>query len=782
MKFSLFLTLVCTLGISASTSYSQVTKLSLNVENASIKELLKEIGKNSEYSFWYDNEELNDNQRVSMHIKNQSIDEILHLALRNQNLSYEIKDKVIFIFRNTIQKNGGESQLVQQLKITGTITDASTGEPLVGVNVVVEGTTLGAISDINGKYSIDVPNKDAFLTVSYVGYNTEKISIGAQSVIDVKLIPNIEELKEVVVTALGIKHEEKSLGYAVQKVGSETFTGVKGESITTSLTGKVAGLQVQNTTEFFESSSIKLRGSDALIVVNGVPTNNTSLDDISPDDIEDVSVLKGATASALYGNRGSNGAIMITTKKKEKDSNFSVEINSSTIMRAGFLKIPETQTSYGTGVGNQAIYDGEFVWGPHLDMGTTALQVDPKTGAMVEMPLVSKGKDNLKNFLEQSFVTNNNISISQSNKFGTLRGSFSHVYNKGEAPNTNSNKYIFNLSGNINLSDKFTLDASWNYSKRETPNQPNYGYGRNGSYIYLLTIWNGPDFDIREWKDYWLVKDKEQKYYQTGWYDNPYFLCHEVLNPHSIDVNTGQFTANYSIMPGMKLLMRSGVDTYSDRYSQRRALSYNRNGKGYFMTGESYSMDLNNDVILTYNKTFGRFGVDALGGGSVNYYQDRYVQANTNNGLSIPAFYSLNASVDPVSAKSVFQKKQVNSLYGKLSFALNNAYYLDLTGRNDWSSTLPESTRSYFYPSVAFSTIVSEIVDLPKAISFLKLRASWTVSKKDLGIFDLNQAYNIATNAWNGLNSESYPNTIRGEEVNPQTNRVYEVGANIRFL
>ncbi len=780
MKISLFLMVVCTLGITAMTSYSQVTKLSFSIENATIKDLLKEIGKNSEFSFWYDNDELNDNQRISMNIKNQPLNKILDLALKDQHLNYEIKDKVIFIFRD-ISQNQGEAGARQQQKVTGTVTDASTGEPLIGVNIVVEGTTIGVITDVSGKYTIDIPEPNVTLTFSYVGYNTEQVTTGGKGVIDMKLIPNIEELKEVVVTALGIRHEEKSLGYAVQKLGGETFTGVKGESITTSLTGKVAGLQIQNTTEFFESSSIKLRGSNALIVVNGVPTNNTSLDDISPDDIEDVSVLKGATASALYGNRGSNGAIMITTKRKEKNS-FTVDVNSSTIMRAGFLKIPETQKSYGTGVGNQAIYDGEFVWGPHLDMGTTALQVDPKTGTMIEMPLVSKGKDNLKNFLEQSLITNNNISISQSTKFGSVRGSFSHVYNKGEAPNTKSNKYIFNLSGNINLTDKFTLDASWNYSKRETPNQPNYGYGRNGSYIYLLTIWNGPDFDVREWKDYWLIKDKEQKYYQTGWYDNPYFLCYEVLNPHSIDVNTGQFTANYTVMPGLKFLFRSGIDTYSDRYSQRRAKSYNRNGKGSFLTGQEYSMNLNNDAIISYNKTFGRFGIDALGGGSVYYYQYRYVQANTTNGLSIPGFYSLNASVDPVKASSSFQKKQVNSLYGKLSFALNNAYYLDLTGRNDWSSTLPESTRSYFYPSVALSTIVSEVFDLPKLISFWKLRASWTVSKKDLGIFDLNQAYSISTNAWNTLNAEYYPSTIRGEDVNPQSNRVYELGTNIRFL
>ncbi len=781
---SLFL-LVGFIQVSASI-YSQTANISLDMKSASLKDVIEKIQSQTEFTFFYSPEDIEHVKISSLDVDKASLEKTLDLCLKGTGLEFEIIHKAVILKKEdkpvTVQSEELNAVAQQQHKVTGTVADANTGELLVGANVIVTGTRIGTITDVNGKYTIDVPDKNTSLTFSFIGYDTQQLPIGGKTAIDVKLAASSEQIEGVVVTALGIKHEEKSLGYAVQKVDQETFTKVKGDNIITSLTGKVTGLQVKNTTEFFESSSIKLRGSDALIVVNGVPANNTSLDDISADDIEDISVLKGATASALYGNRGSNGAIMVTTKRKEKDSSFSVDINSSTMMRAGYLRIPETQKSYGTGVGNQAIYDGEFVWGPHLDMGTTAKQVDPKTGTMVDMPLVSKGKDNLKNFLEESYVTNNNISVSQSTKFGTVRGSLSHVYNKGEAPNTRSNKYIFNLSGNINLSDKFTLDASWNYSKRETPNQPSYGYGRNGSYIYLLTIWNGPDFDIREWKDYWQVKDKTQKYYQTGWYDNPYFLCNEVLNPHSIDVNTGQITANYTIQPEMKLLLRSGIDTYSDRYSQRRAMSYNRNGKGYFLTGQEYSMDLNNDAMITYNKNFGKFGIDLLGGGSINYYEYRYVQANTNNGLSIPGFYSLSASVDPVSASSQFKKKQVNSLYGKASLAYKNAYYLDITGRNDWSSTLPSSTRSYFYPSVAFSSIVSEIASLPKFISFWKLRASWTVSKKDLGIFDLNQAYSINTNAWNSMNTEYYPTTIRDENVKPQTSRVYELGTNVRFL
>lgn len=781
MRFAICLMFLGILEANANEIYSQKTKLSLDFTNTELSKVLDKIESESEFFFLYNEKLLDTDRKISISVKDQLIGNILDELFTGTNVKYTIVDRKIILAPDYLTQNQKQQQDQQQRQITGIVSDVN-GAPLAGVNVTVSGTTIGAITDIDGKYHISVPRNAKELSFTFVGMKPQEIALTDQTTINVTLAESTFGLKEVVVTALGIKHEEKSLGYAVQKVDNKAFTTVKGENISTSLTGKVAGLMVKNTTEFFESASIKLRGSDALIVVNGVPTTNLSLDDIAPDDIADVSILKGATASALYGNRGSNGAIMITTKNKETEPSFSVEINSNTLMRAGYLKIPKTQKNYGTGVGNQAVYDGEFVWGPRLNMGTSALQVDPATGLMVDMPLRSIGTNNLKNFLEESIVTNNNVSVAQTSKNGAIRGSFSHVYNKGEAPNTNSNKYIFNLSGTMNVSDKFTLDASWNYAKRETPNQPNYGYGRNGSYIYLLTVWNGPDFDIRQWRDYWQIKDKEQKYYQTGWYDNPYFLAYEVLNPHSIDVNTGQMTATYSILPGMKALLRSGVNTYSDRFTQQQALSFNRSGKGYFLTGQDYSMDLNNDLLLTYTKELGRFGLDALGGGAINYYQYRETEAHTNNGLSIPGFYSLNASIDPVSASSFFQKKQVNSLYGKLSLSFDKAFYLDLTGRNDWSSTLPSTTRSYFYPSAAFSTIMSELIRMPKAISFWKVRASWTVSKQDLAIFDLNQAYNVTTNAWNGYNSQTYPSTIRGEEVKPQTSRVYELGTNIRFF
>ena len=667
--------------------------------------------------------------------------------------------------------------------VAGKVTD-TTGEPLPGVTVFVKGNAMqGTITDTDGNYALlNVPS-NATLVFSFVGMKTQEVSLEGKSNIDVVMQDETIGIKDVVITALGIPKEEKSLGYSVQKVNADLLSKVKSTSITNSLTGKVAGLLVENTTEFFRSSTVKLRGEDALIVVNGVPAPNVSLDDFSSEDIADISILKGATASALYGNRGRNGAIMITTKKGTGDKTL-IEVNSSTLVSAGYLRIPGNQTSYGTGTGNQAVYNGQFVWGPKLDIGQTARQVDLENGELseTETPLVSKGKTNLRNFLSESLITNNNISVSRSGEFGSIRASLSHMYNKGQAPNTRLNKYIFDLSSSFKVSKDFSLDASWMFSRRETPNEPSTGYGQGGSYIYDLTIWNGADFDIREWRDYWKIKGKEQKYYQTAWYNNPYFVAYEDLKPRSIDVNNGSFSANYNITPLLKVLLRTGLNTYSNRYSHRTAISFNRTGQGYFETGQSYYMDLNNDLVLSFNKKFKSFGIDLLGGGSLSYYQYRETSANTNGGLSIPKYYSLNASVDPVSASSSFERKQVNSLYSKLSVSFKDALYLDLTGRNDWSSTLPSSSRSYFYPSVAFSSLISQIVKLPAYIDLWKIRAAWTVSKNDLGIYDLNEAYDVNVNSWNGNNSETLTSTIRDQNVKSQTDRTYEIGTEFKLF
>lgn len=332
------------------------------------------------------------------------------------------------------------------IKVTGTVVD-QLNIPIIGANVLLKGSSsTGTVTDIDGHFSIEVP-ANAHLIFSYIGYQNKDIAVNNQKTIVITLQEDSKNLEEVVVTALGIKRSEKALGYAVQKVGGDKVSAVKSVDVGTALTGKIAGLNVQNSTEFNEAPSLLLRGEEPLLVVDGVPYSNISLRDIASDDIESVDVLKGATASALYGARGGTGAIMVTTKRGTEDG-LNVSINSSTMFESGFLRLPKVQTSYSTGMNGK--YNSEdFVWGDKMDIGHTATQYDPYTHEWREMPLVSKGKNNFKNFLEFSFVTNNNISVTQKGKYGSFRTSLTHIYNKGQYPNNKLNKINYTVAGDM---------------------------------------------------------------------------------------------------------------------------------------------------------------------------------------------------------------------------------------------------------------------------------------------------------------------------------------------
>lgn len=775
MKLTTIFLLASLCQVSASV-YSQ--NITLKQRNVPMDVIFKSIEKQSAYVFLYDNLELQNIQKISIDVKNIPIDQVLDLCFRNQPLSYKIFDKTIVLRKKTtepVYKSIFET-------ISGKVTD-EIGQPIVGASILVKGTKIGVTTDANGAFSLNA-SIGATVIASYIGYTSKEIIIIDDSKnYTISLIPVISNLTDVVVTALGIKRSEKSLGYAVQKVEGSTLTSAKGVNVATSLTGKVAGLNIKNSTEFAANPAIELRGANALLVVDGVPYTSLSIDNISPDDIQDISVLKGATASALYGARGGNGAIMITTKRGNKEGGLVVGFNSSNMFSSGFIAFPEVQSSYSSGSGGKYGV-GDYVWGDKLDIGRKASQYNPNTYKFEEMPLVSKGKDNLANFLQQGFILNNNLNISQTGKNGGMRASFTHVYNRGQYPNTKLNKIIGSISGDIKAGN-FSLDGGFTFNKRYFPNNIGTGYG-GGGYLYNLVVWSGTEYDVRDYKNYWVAGKENvlQNWMENTWYDNPYFIANEILRSDDYNLTNGYFNVNYEIKPWLKAILRSGIDTYSQTNEYRNAISAvgGWNKKGYYSITKTDAFNINNDLMLTANAKVGDFQVDGLVGGSLYYRQSSSLNTETQNGITVPGFYSIRASVDPVKSTPTASKKQVNSLYGKASFSYKNIAFVDVTGRNDWSSTLSPQQRSFFYPSVSGSLIVSELVKFPTWVDMAKLRGSWTKTKFDLDIYALNNSYAINTNVWNGLSTSSYPASIRGADILPQTNRSYEYGAAFAFL
>ena len=773
-KFAFLFLFLLVLSANANTIHSQNVTITLKQGKISLEKMMNQIEKQTEYLFVYSNAEINVNDIVTISGKTYNINDLLNV-LRAHGLSCSLENNYITLHKGENKQSAQQTQK----KIKGVVKD-SKGEPIIGVNVSVKGNTrIGTITNMDGEFELSVPS-NAVLSVSYIGYQSQDVNVANKTVFNIILNEDTEVLNEVVVTALGIKREEKALGYAVQKMEGAKLATVKTVDVGTSLTGKIAGLNVQNSTEFSNAPALLLRGETPLLVIDGVPYGNMTLSDVPVDDIESIDVLKGATAAALYGERGGVGVVMITTKKSKEDG-LHVSVNSSTMFHAGYLKLPQVQSGYSAGEGGHYNHN-DFVWGDKLDIGREAEQWNPYTHKFEMMPLLSRGRNNFKNFLETSIVTNNNINISQKGKYGSVRASLSHVYNKGQYPNTKLHKITYAVSGEMKWK-KFSLDGGISFNKRFYPQNFGTGYGPGG-YLYNLLVWTGPEYDVRQYKDYWVKKDEQQNWMYSGWYDNPYFVANEVRRSSDYTITNGYANAGYEITPWLKASLRSGIDIYSERKTWRNPKSANSgwDKNGYFEIERNAGFSMNHDLMLAAEHKFGDFNLEGMLGGTIYYYQDDKLQSNTVGGLTIPGYYSLDASVNSAKTSSKFSRKQVNSLYGRVSASWKGTFYLDVTMRNDWSSTLPEETRSYFYPSFSGSAILSELFELPEWMSFWKVRGSWTQTKKDVDIYEINNVYSVNPDHWNNLPSAAYPVDIRASVIQPTATRSWEVGTAVNFL
>ena len=689
------------------------------------------------------------------------------------------------------------SSFSQTKNISGKVTDDK-GVAIEGASVSIKGTSTGTLTDHEGVFNINATANN-IIEFSYVGFLLQSKKVGSQSYFSIQLIPSgSENLQAVVVTALGIKRQEKSLGYATQEVKGSTVQKVKGIDVATSLTGKIAGMIVKNSSEFLAEPSITLRGETPLIVIDGVPYGNMTLRDIPSDDIETINFLKGATASALYGERGGSGAIMITTKKGAAEQGFNISFNSSTMFEAGYLAIPKMQDKYGRAVNtstNTYVRSADGSWGPALE-GQSVIQWDPISKTMKSMPYLPIGKDNFKNFLENGLILNNNLSIAQTGSLGNFRASATWVKNKGTYPNSVFNKITYSVGGDIKI-NKFSLSTSLAYNNHSSPNMGFNGYTGYDP-MYSMLIWGSPDWDVRPYRDYWEIPNEKQNSSYTAGNNNPYFDRYERIHPYKKDIFNGQLTMNYDILNWLKATVRTGYDTYSNKQEVRVSKGSFQGGgaskvlyngtevwgesqKGSYNVGLGRGYSSSNEMMLLWNHAINNFKVDGFVGGSMFYSQDEGMEAFTSGGLSIPGYYSLKASVNPSTVSSNIYKKQTNSLFGKIGLNWKDMAFIEATGRNDWASTLPTVTRSYFYPSVAGSFILSELIK-PDWLSYWKIRGSWTKYKTPAAIYAINNVFGISNNVWNGLGTANYPTRIRPDDIFAEGSTTTELGTALSFF
>ena len=705
--------------------------------------------------------------------------------------------------------------------ITGTFYDSDGTTPAVGCAVTIEGTPTGVITDINGKYKIR-GGETQTLVFSSLGYKTQKILIGPKTRIDVTLEADSQEIEGVVVTALGIKRDEKALGYAVTKVDNDVLTSTVSSNWMNALSGKVAGLNFDQASTgpggsmrvtLRGETSINMNGGTALFVVDGVPitsstTSSTSesaynstdgavdfgnaAGDINPEDIENVSVLKGPAATALYGSRAANGAIIITTKSGRTTKGIGVTFSSSvSFEKAGFW--PDFQYEYGAGRfgGNPYSFysvDGvsrnwsSYAFGDkfdgHLTYEWPSLN-DDGTYTMMEW----RPRNFFAGFFDTGVTWNNNISVSGNNGKGTsVRVSVTDVRNDWIVPNTGYKQQTFSISLSQQINKYIKLDAKVNYYRKDSDNLPMTGYG--GSSIMYPLLWNTPNVDAQWFKaDYkkWVreggdLSKSTQHVSANG--NNPYYTAYEQLNKLDRDRVFGNLAATINFTEELSLILRCGMDLNNDFRTQQKPKGAKTYINGMYKEQTVFDYEMNNDFLLRYTKKLNDFDLSASFGGN-NMMQSYRSNTSLAESLVVDRDYRLSNSVDRPKVTSIRRQKSINSFYGLISASWRNMIFLDVTGRNDWSSTLAPGNNSYFYPSVSGSVILSDLlhIDTPM-VNFLKVRASWANVGNDTSPYQLLNYYNNSSFT-GGFNM---PTNKANYNLKPENVESWEFGVEGRFF
>ena len=714
----------------------------------------------------------------------------------------------------------------QQTRVTGKVSDVN-NEPLPGATVLVKGTTRGTVTDVDGSYAIEAGSNE-ILVFSFVGFETKEQVVGSASVINVSLSEGLA-LNEVVVTALGVERETKALGYSVQAVDGSRFTEARETNVINSLSGRVAGVQVTNSsTGLGGSSRVIIRGESSLninanqplFVVDGVPISNNivgssgsgnqevdygnAAGEINPDDIASMTVLKGPAAAALYGSRAANGAILITTKSGKGKKGLGVTINSNTTFD-NVLRLPDWQDKYGQGNNGQFAFvngagagtaDGvDESWGPELDKGLLIPQFDsprsvegfrggdlnaPAGSTITPTPWVSQ-PDNVNEFFETGLTLSNNISLEGANEKSNIRLSWTNLNQTGTVPNTDLKRNTIAMNGGINVTDKLTVNSAINFQRTDSGNRPSISYGTE-SLMYLF-IWYGRQLNNNSLKDYWMRgrEGVQQFNYNYNYHDNPYFNVYENTNGQEKDRIFGNISATYKITPKLSLMLRTGLDTYNELRDRRRAFSTQRFPRGSYREDDVFFSEQNSDFLLTYSETTKpTWSYSVALGGNAMRQENRYVQTVAPQ-LLIPGIYNFTNTAVNLQVNQFTSEKRINSLYGFGQIGYKNVLFLDVTGRNDWSSTLPADNNSYFYPSATLSAVLSDMIALPKAISFLTVRGAYAEVGNDTDPYALSNVYNAIT-PWGTIQAKSESNRLSNAELKPERTASFETGLDIRFF
>ena len=787
-KFLRALLVLFFMTVSVQWTFAQ---LNLNVSRTTLGTVIEQIKSQSKYQFFYD-DKLATMAVENVKVKNASIEDALNAILKGKNISFKVEDNIVYLSEKSAAPQEGNQQ-GKERTITGQVSDDM--GPLIGVNVLIKGTSIGCITDLDGNFTLTTTEANPVVQFSYVGYKTQEIAAKGQGVINVMLESDSQLVEEVVVTALGIKRATKALSYNVQEIKSDELTRVKDANLVNSLSGKVAGVTINaSSSGVGGASKVVMRGtkgidqsSNALYVIDGVPMFNLSgeggqefdskgsseaIADINPEDIESMSVLTGA--AALYGSHAANGAIVITTKKG-KEGRLSLTVSQNTEFLRPFVT-PKFQNSYGTGDLLSSSGSVERSWGNKLNSSNYM------------------GYDPISDFLRTGVVATETVSLSTGTEKNQTYFSASAVNSVGMVPNNDYDRYNFTFRNTTSfLNDKMTLDVSASYIKQKDQNMVNQGTYSNP----LVTAYLFPRGD--DWNEVKMYErwDTSRNIYTQYWPQgidtftgqNPYWIAYRNLRENNKDRYMLSASLNYKILDWLSVSGRVRVDNSNSTYTEKLYATSNTTlteGSNNGLYGISTTADKQTyaDLMLNINKNFGEnFTLQANIGASLSDMQQNVLQ---NRGPisedGIPNVFNV-FQLDDTKTKRTQSgfHDQTQSLFASVELGYKSTYYLTLTGRSDWPSQLagPNSTQSAFlYPSVGGSVILSELLKLPEQISFLKVRGSFASVGLPFPRFLANPTY-----SWDNSNKvwqskRNYPMY----NLKPERTDSWEVGLTARFL
>ncbi|HEX5555788.1 MAG TPA: SusC/RagA family TonB-linked outer membrane protein [Chitinophagaceae bacterium] len=792
MRISIFLTLACVVNVYA-TGYSQGNKLTLSLNDVKLSQVFSIIQQQTDYQFLYNDEDVEKAPSVSVSVKEATVPQILAICFKNYPLRYRIVNKTVVVLPGLMEAVKLPIPVkieMPQFEVRGKVTDQSGGS-LAGVSIALKGTQTGTITDAEGSYSLTLPDGNGTLVFSYIGYTQREVPVNGRSVINVSLAASATSLNQLVVTALGIKQEKRTLSYITQNVNTESLTQARELNVVNSLEGKVAGLNIsQSGSGVGAPSRVTLRGnrsingdSQPLYVIDGVPVLGYP-QYLNSDNIASLNVLKGANAAALYGSDAQNGAIIITTKQGQPGG-IKVSLNNTFMFQQADLSIP-FQNEYAQGTGGVYQKGSGYSWGAKMEgQNVPSWTLDPSRAT--ETYALTPQPDNVKDLFQTGFTLSNNLQASIGGKNTQAFFSATSTEAAGILPNNKLQRNNVLLRVSSKLSDRFSLDTKISYTLQKTDNPTRQS---TNNFNPMQQIYDIPrNIRTQDAKKYEFPTPEgvmQQDFWSPGFSstaENPYWVLNRNISNDHLGRITGLVSLTYKFTDDLNLMVRTAYDRIDETFEQS---DYNgtlvRALYGRYTVTKSNSYEFNSDFLLSYKKQLSSdWNLDLHAGGNIKKVGNESLSSNTGDAMLVPNFFTLSNTNFPATNFNPGEPINIQSFYAFGKIGWKDAIFLDLTGRNDWSSTLPANSRSYFYPSVGLSAVLSDLIpSFPKLFSYAKVRASYAKVGSSAPAFMLQRTATFSSGGTNGFLSLS--GILPNKNLKPEETRSFESGFDVRFL